>query len=347
MLAAVLRGPEQLDITEIATPEPGEGEILLKVGANTVCGTDLRILRGEKTAGVRPGVVLGHEIAGTIAAVGKGVHGYQLGDPAVVTPAVSCGTCFYCLRDMEQLCASTDIFGYNLDGGLAEYCLIPKHAVDRRHISVAKPGTPMTALSLSEPLSCVLNGLANYRAGLGDTVVIIGAGPIGLLHLMLSRLRGAGRIIMVGRRKMRLTAARRLGADMVVDETSEDALARVRHLTDGRGADVVIECTGHPQVWEKSIAMARRGGHVMLFGGCASGSKVQIPMERMLMDGLTVKGVFHFTPDAVRESYQLLASGALQVSELITEVHPLSDFRRIFETLNHGEAIKLGIRPGF
>ena len=123
MLAAVLRGPKQLDITEVGTPEPGEGEILLKVGANTDCGTDLRILRGEKTAGVRPGVVLGHEIAGTIAALGKGVAGYRVGDAAVVTPAVSCGTCFYCLRDREQLCDNTDIFGYNIDGGLAEYCL--------------------------------------------------------------------------------------------------------------------------------------------------------------------------------------------------------------------------------
>ncbi|NLH69427.1 MAG: alcohol dehydrogenase catalytic domain-containing protein [Brooklawnia sp.] len=345
MLAAVLRGPEQLDITEIATPEPGEGEILLKVGANTVCGTDLRILRGEKTAGVRPGVVLGHEIAGTIAAVGKGVHGYQLGDPAVVTPAVSCGTCFYCLRDMEQLCASTDILGYNLDGGLAEYCLIPKHAVDRRHISVAKPGTPMTALSLSEPLSCVLNGLANYKAGLGDTVVIIGAGPIGLLHMTVCRLAGATQVIVSDLSESRRATASLLGADITVDSVKDDLEAVVKQATNGHGADVVVIAIGRPELLAQAISLVRKGGRVCAFAGFPKGSSAAIDPNTIHYGEILLVGAANAKRRQTAEALRLIEDGLIPAETIVSHTFALQQATRAIEFSASGEGIKIAVVP--
>jgi L-iditol 2-dehydrogenase len=343
MQQLVLLNPGSLALRNVDPPQAGPGEVVIKIQAALTCGTDLKTYRRGHPKFPMP-TPFGHEFSGDVWEVGPGVTRFQKGQAVLVAPTAPCGECPHCRRGFGNLCDYT--MRTMMLGAFAEYIRVPAHIVAQNMFPKPESLSYMEGAVL-EPLSCVVYGGQHLPLDSRDTVVIIGAGPIGLLHLMLARLRGAGRIVMVGRRKMRLATARRLGADVVVDETSEDVLDRVHHLTDGRGADVVIECAGHPQVWEKSIAMARRGGHVMLFGGCASGSTVRIPMERMLMDGLTVKGVFHFTPDAVRESYQLLTSGALQVSELITGIHPLSEFRRIFETLSNGEAIKLGIRPGF
>ena len=345
MLAAVLRGPKQLDITEVGTPEPGEGEILLKVGANTVCGTDLRILRGEKTAGVRPGVVLGHEIAGTIAALGKGVAGYRVGDAAVVTPAVSCGTCFYCLRDREQLCDNTDIFGYNIDGGLAEYCLIPKRAVDRKYISVAKAGTPMTALSLSEPLSCVLNGLDNYKAGLGDTVVIIGAGPIGLLHMTVCRLAGATQIIVSDLSETRRLTASCLGADITVDSRNEDLETVVKDATNGHGADVAVIAIGRPELLAQAIGLVRKGGYVCAFAGFPKGSTAAVDPNTIHYGEITLVGAANAKRRQTEEALRLIENRLIPAETIVSHTFPLQQAAEAIEFSASGEGIKIAVVP--
>ena len=342
MQQLVLLNPGSLALKTVEPPAAGPGEVVVQVRGALTCGTDLKTYRRGHPKFPMP-TPFGHEFSGDIWEVGAGVTRFRKGQAVVVAPTAPCGTCPHCLRGFGNLCDYT--MRTMVLGAFAEYIRVPAHIVAQN--MYAKPeGLSYLEAAVLEPLSCVVYGGQMLPLDSRDTVVIIGAGPIGLLHLMLTRLRGAGRIVMVGRRKLRLATARRLGADVVLDEGTEDVLGRVRALTDGRGADVVIECTGDPKVWEKSIAMARRGGHVMLFGGCASGTRVQIPMDRMLMDGLTVKGVFHFTPAAVRESYELLSSGALKVSSLITGIHPLSEFRKVFEILNNGEAIKLGILPG-
>lgn len=342
MQQLVLLNPGSLALKTVDPPKAGPGEVVVKIRAALTCGTDLKTYRRGHPKFPLP-TPFGHEFSGDIAEIGAGVTRFRKGQAIVVAPTAPCGECYHCLRGFGNLCDYT--MRTMVLGAFAEYVRVPAHIVSQNMYPKPDALTYLEAAVL-EPLSCVVYGGQMLPMDSRDTVVIIGAGPIGLLHLMFARLRGAGRIVMVGRRKLRLTAARSLGADVVIDETSEDVLARVRKLTDGRGADVVVECTGHPQVWEQSIAMARRGGNVMLFGGCASGTTVQIPMDRMLQDGLTVKGVFHFTPDAVRESYRLLASRAMNVSSLITGIHPLSDFRKVFDTLNKGEAIKLALLPG-
>ncbi len=342
MQQLVLLNPGSLALRTVEPPQAGPGEVVVQIRAALTCGTDLKTYRRGHPKWPTP-TPFGHEFSGDIWEVGPGVTRFHKGQPVLVAPTAPCGECPHCQRGFGNLCDYT--MSTMMLGAFAEYIRVPAHIV-AQNVYPKPENLSYLEGAVLEPLSCVVYGGQHLPLDSRDTVVIIGAGPIGLLHLMLARLRGAGRVVMVGRRRLRLAAARHLGADVVVDEVNENAFDRVLKLTDGRGADVVIECAGHPQVWEKSIAMARRGGHVMLFGGCASGSKVQIPMDRMLMDGLTVKGVFHFTPDAVRESYQLLASGALKVSTLITGTHPLSEFRKIFDTLNKGEAIKLGVLPG-
>jgi L-iditol 2-dehydrogenase len=345
MLAAILRGPKDLAIIETLTPEPGPGEILLKVGANTVCGTDLRILRGEKTAGVRPGVVLGHEIAGTIEAVGDGVTGYAVGQPAVVSPTVTCGNCYYCLRDLEQFCTDTDIFGYNLDGGLAEYCLIPARAVARHHLVTAKPGTSASALSISEPLSCVLNGAENYKVRLGDTVVILGAGPIGLLHMIVCRLAGATRIVVSDPSEGRRATATSLGADITVDPLTEDLEAIVRDATDGHGADVAVICIGRSELLPQAIGLTRKGGHVCAFAGFPKGSTASIDPNAIHYNEISLVGASNAKRRHTEEALRLIEKGLVPTDIIVSHTFPLQQAVDAIEFSTSGDGIKVAVTP--
>lgn len=341
MRQLVLLKPGSLALRRIEPPHAGPGELVVKIQAALTCGTDLKTFRRGHPKWPMP-MPFGHEFSGDVFEVGPGVTQFQAGQPVLVAPTGPCGSCPHCQRGLGNLCDYT--MRTMMLGAFAEYIRVPAHIV-AQNVYPKPEGLSYTEGAVLEPLSCVVYGARHLPLDPRDTVVILGAGPIGLLQLMVTRLRGAGTVIMVGRRRLRLAAARQLGADVVLDEAEEDVLGRVRHLTGGRGADVVIECTGQPQVWEQAVAMARRGGQVMLFGGCAAGSTARIPADRLLTDGLSVKGVFHFTPEAVRESYRLLASRALNVSSLISETLPLSEFDRIFETLGNGEAIKLGVNP--
>ncbi|MCI1749022.1 MAG: alcohol dehydrogenase catalytic domain-containing protein [Acidipropionibacterium sp.] len=345
MLAAVIRAPKKLDITEVPTPSAGPGEVLLKVGSNTVCGTDLRILRGEKTAGVRPGVVLGHEIAGTIAEVGAGVNGYHVGDSAVVSPTVTCGNCYYCLRDLEQFCMFPDIFGYNLDGGLAEYCLIPAHVVARHHLVVAKPDVPATALSLSEPLSCVLNGAENYKVKLGDTAVIIGAGPIGILHMIVCRLAGATQIIVSDPSEGRRATAASLGADITVDPLNEDLEAVVRGATDGLGADVAVICIGRSELLPQAIGLTRKGGHVCAFAGFPKGTTASIDPNAIHYNQISIVGSSNAKRRHAEEALRLIEKGLVPADIIVSHTFPLEKAVDAIEFSASGEGIKVAVTP--
>jgi threonine dehydrogenase-like Zn-dependent dehydrogenase len=344
MLAAVMRAVGHLDVTEVPTPSPGPGELLLKVGSNTVCGTDLRILRGEKVAGV-PGVVLGHEIAGTIAELGEGVEGYTVGDLAVLSPTVTCGTCFYCLRDLEQFCTDTDTFGYNLDGGLAEYCLVPERALARECVMVAKAGTSMTALSLAEPLSCVLSALENYKARLGETVVILGAGPIGLLHLTACRLSGATRIIVSDPSPTRRATATQVGADLTVDPLTEDLAAIVKGATGGFGADLAVVCIGRPELVPQALDLVRKGGRICAFAGFPKGSTTSVDPNVIHYGEITVLGASNSKRRNVQEALRLIEEGLVPADIIVSHTFPLPQAAEAIEFSGSGEGVKIAVAP--
>ncbi len=345
MKAAVFRGPGNVELTDIPTPEAGPGEVLLKLGSNTVCGTDVRIMRGEKSAGVVPGTVLGHEIAGTVVQVGEGVSEYKVGDLGVVTPVVTCGTCHNCMHGLEHFCENSSIFGYGVNGGLAEYILVPKDAVSRHNLFVAKPGTELTALSLVEPLGCVLNGLDNYKVFLGDTALILGAGPIGLLHQTVIRLNGASQIIVSDPSESRRKTAKDLGADITVDPTSEDLMKIVKDATEGRGADVVVVAIGRPQLFADALRLARKGGRVNAFAGFPSGATVEVEPNLIHYGEITVTGTSNSARSHTDHALRLIEQGKIPADVIVSHRYPLSQALEAIEFSTSGEGIKVAVVP--
>jgi L-iditol 2-dehydrogenase len=230
-------------------------------------------------------------------------------------------------------------------GAFAEKVRIPAHIVQRNLYS--KPEhLDFFEAALMEPLACAVYGQQKLPSLAGRSVVIVGAGPLGLLHQMLVVNARPSQLLMLGRKATRLELAEQIGADEVIDTDQEPELVRaIEKRTNGRGADVVIECTGQAEVWTDSILSTAKDGTTLLFGGLKGGSKVPFPMQRMWERRLTVFGVFHFTPEAVQEARSYLCSGRLPVEHLVTEVRPMSDYKAIFEDLMQGKAVKYGIEP--
>ena len=345
MRAAVFVGPGQLELQEIPTPTAGEGELLLKVGTNTVCGTDLRIMRGEKTAGIRLGAVLGHEIGGYVTEVGAGVEGFAEGDLVAVNPTVPCLRCWYCQRGAEHLCLDASLFGYAIDGGLAEYIKIPAEAMTRGGIyRCADHLTPVEA-SLSEPLGCVLNGAHQYQPHPGDTVLVVGAGPIGLLHTQVTRLFGATQVIVSDPSASRRQLARTLGATHDVDPTATDLTEYVRDLTDGRGADVVVIAIGAPPLVQDALAAARKGGHVNFFAGFPKGVMAEMDPNLVHYGELVVTGGSNARRHNQADALDLIAAGAIDVKALHTPTYNLDDVADGIAFVASGEGVKVAISP--
>lgn len=275
MLAAVFHGPGELRVEEVPTPEIADDEVLVRVGANTICGTDVRVLNGEKTSRIRRPSIIGHEIAGHIAAVGDRVEGYTLGAAVGMAPVIPCRHCWCCTHGLENVCTNQRIMGYEIDGGLGEYVRIPADAVAAGNLFEAHGTLGPEHLALAEPLSCVVNGQRRSGVGLDDSVLIMGAGPIGLLHLQLARLSGARPVVVSEPNPARREQARRLGADLVLDPSQEELAVAVAELTHGVGVDRVIICIGRPELVDEAFALARKGGNVNLFAGFAGTGRME------------------------------------------------------------------------
>lgn len=346
MKAAVFAGPGKLELRDIDKPVAGEGELVLKVGANTVCGTDGRILRGEKSAGIDVGVVLGHEIAGYVDEVGDGVEGFNVGDLVGVLPTVPCLECFYCVRAAEHLCTNSEIFGYRINGGLAEYVLIPQSAMTRGGVFKAAPHLSATEVALAEPLGCVLNGADEYKTEVGDTVLVQGAGPIGLLHTQLNRLLGAERVIVSDPSPERRAVAESMGATHTVNPLEEDLAEFVRALTDGRGADVVIVCIGRGELINQGFASARKGGRVNLFAGFSKDALAEIDPNLIHYGELVVTGASNAGRASHEKALQLIGAGLIDVKSLHTHTYTLDDVVAGIEFAQSGEGIKVAVVPG-
>jgi len=337
-----LKAPNDLRLRETPDPTPGPGEVVVEVGGATTCGTDLKTLRRGHPKFPMP-TPFGHEFSGTISQVGEGVEKWQVGQEVMCAPTAPCGLCSLCKRGLSNLCP-TCMDGLIL-GAFAEKVLVPAHIVSR-NLHPKPKHLDFFEAALMEPLACAVYGQQQLPDMAQKTVAIVGAGPIGLLHQMLAANQRPAQLIMVGRREPRLEVAREIGAHHVVDSDSEPNLVEaIRSRTGERGADIVIECTGQPQVWLDSIKATAEGGTTLLFGGCKGGTVVPFPFDLIWKRRLTVFGVFHFTPEAVAEAREHLVYGRLPIEHLITEVRPMDDYHAIFEDLKAGRAIKYGIDP--
>jgi L-iditol 2-dehydrogenase len=346
MLAAVLYGQEDVRLEQVPTPRAGRGEIIIRVSAALTCGTDLKVYRrGYHAKMIQPPALFGHELAGEVVEVGDDVRNFHLGDRVVPINSAPCGDCYFCRRGQENLCA--DLLFNN--GAYAEYIRIPERIVQQNtlilptHISVEHA-------ALTEPLACALHGFEDAAPHAGDTVAVIGGGPLGLMILHVAALAGCT-VIAVVKHDSQVVAAKALGASHVLQTTEmQDVVQAVRDLTpDGIGADIAIEAVALPETWEQAIAMVRNGGTVNFFGGPETGTEVRIDTNRLHYGDLTLKATFHHTPAICRRAFELICSGRFQASRFITGHSPLTElneaFARLMDRGNHGQSIKTAILP--
>ena len=338
MLAAVLYGSEDLRMERIPVPQIGAGELLLRVGAALTCGTDLKVYRrGYHAMMLKPPVVFGHEVAGVVAEVGAGVKNFRVGDRVLPLNSAPCDACYFCKHGQQNLCQ--DLLFNN--GAYAEYMRIPARIVEKNTLPVPDNVSLQNA-ALTEPLACVILGLEASGARAGDTMVVIGAGPIGLMFLHAAQLSGI-RVIAVVKREDQIAAARRFGAtDVVRISTGVDTVAAVRALTDdSRGADVVIEAVARPATWEQAVGMVRKGGVVNFFGGPPKGTVVGLDTNRLHYGDITLKATFHLTPATARTAFGLITSGRFKAADFITRTASLEEVPAVFARMMTRSAHKI------
>jgi L-iditol 2-dehydrogenase len=325
-------------------PHPGTGEVLLKVAAATTCGTDVKTyLRGHPILFRKTPAGFGHEVAGIVAATGTAVTQCAEGDAIVVANSAPCQQCFYCRRGRFSICEDLLL----LNGAYAEYLLVPERIV-RQNLYHLASGTSYIAAALTEPLACALHGVDACEIAPGDTVVILGSGPLGLLLTAIARLKGV-RTVLTGRGTGRLALARHFGADVVIDvgqlSLQEQREAILQETEARRGADVVIEAVGIPESWELAASLARPGGLVNFFGGCPSGSRVSLDTRPIHYSELTLKGVFHHTPAYFAQALELIQGHHIDVEALITARLPLTSAIEALELLVRKQGVKYALIP--
>ena len=343
MMAAMYYGVGDVKYEETDVPEIGPGELLVKVGTALTCGTDVKTYkRGHPLLIRETPALFGHEYAGTIEQVGEGVEGLEVGSRIVATNSAPCGDCFYCKRDMHNLCSHLK---ENLvNGAFAEYIRVPESVV-RWNAHSIPDSLSFKHAALTEPLACVVHGIEESNIRLGDTVVVIGAGPIGQMLIMLAKKNGASTVIASDLAKLRRNTAIKAGADIVIDPATEDPVERVKEETSGRGADVVIEAVGIRQTWEQAVGMTRDAGTTVLFGGAASGTKFELDTGRFHYGQLTIKGVFHLKPRHVERALRLIIAGDVDSELLISHEMPLKDIKVALEQMSEGKTMKVAVFP--
>ena len=306
MQALVFHEPGVIAVEALPDPHPGPGEVLLQVGAGGVCASDLRVFRGEK--GAAPGVVPGHEFAGTVAETGDGVEGVSVGDRAAVYPVIACGRCEFCRRGLRNRCLRRETLGYDRNGGLAEYVLLPAGIVQQGHLVPLPPGLTLERGSMAEPVACVLNSLESCGLQAGATVAVLGAGPMGLIHVVLARALGAGAIIVSEPLAPRRALAAELGADAVSAGDAEETASAVAEASEGRGADVVIVSVGLDGLPEVALRLAARRAWINLFAGFPPGTEARLDVNALHYHEIVLTGTQNATPDQFRRTAALLPS---------------------------------------
>jgi L-iditol 2-dehydrogenase len=343
MKAAILHGREDIRIESVPVPQAAPGELIVQVGAALTCGTDLKVFRrGYHARMIVPPALFGHELAGTVVEAGLGVTDFSPGDRVVALNSAPCGQCYFCERGQENLC---DDLLFN-NGAYAEFIRIPARIVAKNTLHVPDH-VPLEHAALTEPLACAVHGFEDSRPRPGDTVAIIGGGPLGLMILHVAALAGF-RVIAIVKHDGQVEAARQLGAWEVLQTTNlRKAIRETRALTPrNRGVDIAIEAVGVPETWQQAVELVRKGGTVNFFGGCAIGTHVSLDTNRIHYSAITLRATFHHTPAICRRALDLIASGRFQAGAFITGHAHLYELNRVFEKLmNRSSEIKTAIVP--
>jgi L-iditol 2-dehydrogenase len=342
MMAAVLYGKEHLEVEPVSVPEIGKSDVLVRVKAALTCGTDVKVFRrGYHARMIVPPALFGHELAGDIVAVGSDVKGFRVGQRVVSANSAPCLECYYCKRGLENLC---DDLLFN-NGAYAEYIRIPGRIVKRNMYEIPAQVSYQDA-ALIEPLACVMRGLEETHIRPGDTVAVIGLGPIGLMFVRLAKVYGA-RVIAIGRRQTQLDRAARMGAEELLSTaTGEDLVKTCKDLTKGRGVDVAIEAVGKPDTWQLAVRMVRRGGTVNFFGGCPNESHITLDTSLLHYSEITCKASFHHTPMHIRKALESVSRGEITARDFVNREEPLTNLLEVMRHLmSHNGHMKTAIIP--
>jgi L-iditol 2-dehydrogenase len=343
MQAAILHGREDVRIESVPVPKAAVGELIVRVGAALTCGTDLKVFRrGYHARMIVPPALFGHELAGTVVEAGRGVTDFAPGDRVVALNSAPCGDCYFCQRGQQNLC---DDLLFN-NGAYAEFIRIPARIVAKNTLRIPDH-VPLEHAALTEPLACAVHGFEDSRPFPGDTVAVIGGGPLGLMILHVAALAGC-EVIAIVKHDGQVEAARQLGAAHVVQApTIRKAIQEARALTPkAQGVDIAIEAVGIPETWQEAVELVRKGGTVNFFGGCAVGTHVTLDTNRLHYSDITLRATFHHTPAICRRALDLIAGEYFQADKFITGHAHLYELNRVFENLmNRSSEIKTAIVP--
>jgi len=336
MIAAVLEAPGRMDLREVEDPKCPPGGLLLKVEASSICSTDVKMYEHGQRDLVYPRI-LGHEISGVVFE--RDGRGPKAGERVQIYPGVYCGRCPSCRRKAENHCERIRIIGFNLDGGFAEYLQVPRVSVEEGGVNLIPDGVEFEEAALAEPLACCINSQELAGVGVGDSVLIFGAGPAGLLHAMLARLRGASRVAMAETLDHRVRLARP-AADLVVDPMRDDLFDLVMDLTAGRGFDVIILASRDVPLDSGLLSLLAPGGRVSLFSGLPPNrASARLDLNQLHYREHMVVGSRGCTPAQNREALDLI-SGRIDVRRLITERVYLREIMRGMEHTGERRGLK-------
>lgn len=347
MLAAVYHGPNDLRVEQVETPRLQGGELLVKVLSASICATDFRILHGQHRM-FAPGVVRipGHEVVGTIEQIGTGVDGFDLGDQVFIAPNMGCGHCDQCISGDNNLCANYDAIGVTIDGGFAEYVLVPANAVRQGNVIPIRDTVDPAVAALLEPFACVVRGQNVLHIQPGEVVLVIGSGPIGVMHTKLAKVRGAGAVIVSEPLLERAEQARRMGADRVVNPLEEDLKQVVLEMSQGRGADAIIVAAPVHGAQESTLALAGIGGRINFFGGLPKDRPtINFDSNQVHYKELVVTGTTACSTHDCRQAAEIVNAGLIDLSDLISQRFPLSQAVEAFVVAENRKSLKIVLEP--
>lgn len=345
MQAVRYYAPGDIRVEDIPVPQASSGELRVRVDACAVCGTDWKSYKHGNPR-IKAPLTIGHEFTGLIDTVGEGVTGFAVGQRVVMATSISCGQCRYCRSGWRNLCVDLAPMGFAYPGGMAEYVVIPQRAIANDHVVKVPQSVPAEQAALSEPLSCAVNAVGQCQLQPGDAVVVLGAGPMGLMNACVARAMGAGTIVLSEVAATRLAQAAQFGCDLLVDSSREDLAARVKQATGGLGADVVIVAAPAAQPQEIALDLVRKRGTVCLFASLPVGqSMLQLDSRKIHYGEVRVIGSSDSTGDHVREAVAMMASGAVPAARLATHTLPLDGILQAFDLMASGEALRVVLKP--
>jgi L-iditol 2-dehydrogenase len=338
MKAAVLYGKEDVRVEEVTPALLKSGEVRVRIEAALTCGTDLKVFkRGYHAKMIVPPAVFGHELAGVISE--SQAPEWHVGERVAAANSAPCGECFYCRNKQQNLCDNL-LF---LNGAYAESIVVPPRLVQKNLLRL-KPETDFRDAALVEPLACVVQGIEDTRLRAGQNVLVLGAGPIGLMFVALTKHLGCD-VTVAGRRAPRLEAARRLGVTNVIDiGDGQNLVAKIREASKTQ-FDAVIEAVGRPEVWESAVQLVRKGGTVNFFGGCPSGTTVTLDTTLLHYSNLTLLASFHHTPHTIRRALEFIEAGVIHSRDFVDGESSLTDLPALLKSMTSGNlAVKTLIR---